>query len=87
MKKIVLSTVALFAMTSFAAAAEPLRLTDTQMDAVTAGQTFGDGLIVNVSDINVVVPVNAQVAANILSFDEVEQTQDLRPGRLDVGRR
>jgi hypothetical protein len=83
MKKIVLSTVALFAMTSFAAAAEPLRLTDAQMDNITAGQdiTNPGGIQVaalNNVNANVLVAIPVQAAVCVIAECQPQfQPQDI----------
>jgi hypothetical protein len=56
-------------------------LTDAELDAVTGGQPQ-EGLVnVNVSDINLAVPVQAAVAAGLLNQGPVDATVR-RPGRI-----
>jgi hypothetical protein len=70
------------------AAQAPVKMTDAQLDQIAAGQQIwdGDSLIgVNVqvdrTNVQLAVPVNAQVAAQVLTRDSnIEQQQ--RPGRI-----
>jgi hypothetical protein len=80
MKSLLVSTLALGVISSPAFAADPLPLTDAQMDAVRAGQPNQGLVVVDIEDNNVAVPVNAGVAVNVLGGPTgVVATQ---PGRI-----
>jgi hypothetical protein len=58
----------------------PMKMTEAQLDEVVGGN-HSPLLNVEIRDINVAIPINAQVAANVLSPD-AQITQQLRPGRI-----
>jgi hypothetical protein len=64
---------------------DPIELTDAELDAIAGGQITQEGLVaVNVSDIEIAVPVNAAVAVGLLNQRPV--TADItRPGRINFG--
>ena len=90
MKMILVSALALGAMTSVALAAEPTKptpaqagpveLTDAQMDGVTAGQVVVND-VVDVGNVAVGIPVNA--AANVCAVIAACRAEaQQRPGRI-----
>jgi hypothetical protein len=87
MKTIVVSVLAMGAMTSIALAAGPtspqtgpVKLTDAQMDGVTAGQVVVND-VVDVGNVAVGIPVNA--AANVCAvIAACRADAQQRPGRI-----
>jgi hypothetical protein len=64
----------------------PMKMTEAQLDQIAAGQNYGGDSLVNVqldrTTIQLAVPVNAQVGAQVLTQDStITQTQN-RPGRI-----
>jgi hypothetical protein len=63
----------------------PMKMTEAQLDQIAAGQPVSGDSLVNVqidrTNVQVAIPVNAQVAANILT-QETEVSQEQRPGRI-----
>ena len=65
---------------AFAAESDRLILTDDQMDQVVAGQP-PNGALINVSDINVAVPVQAGVCVIVRRCTDITDPQTVRLGR------
>lgn len=81
--KTLLASVAILGLAgsaTFAAESDVLMLTDDQMDGVTAGQP-PNGALINVSDINVGVPVQAGVCVIVERCTDVTDPQTVRLGR------
>jgi hypothetical protein len=81
--KALLASVAILGLAgsaAFATESDVLVLTDADMDTVTAGQP-PNGALINVSDINVGVPVQAGVCVIVERCTDVTDPQSLRLGR------